>query len=81
METKREVTELAHIILWNDGIEEFVPEMIECSRVAVKDKASHMPSDKVLKAATHAAFGAMLLGLPIEEAVDTVLTRRGDILE
>ena len=81
MDPKREVMELAHIILWNDGIEEFVPEMIEFSRVAVKDKASLMPSDKILKAATHAAFGAMLLGLPIEEAVDTILTRRGDILE
>jgi len=81
MDPKREVMELAHIIHWNDGIEEFVPEMIEFSRVAVKDKASLMPSDKILKAATHAAFGAMLLGLPIEEAVDTILTRRGDILE
>jgi hypothetical protein len=81
METKRDVTELAHIILWNDGIEEFVPEIIEFSRVAVKDKASHTPNNKILKAATHAAFAAMLLGLPLEEAVDTVLSRRGDILE
>ena len=81
METKMEVMELAQIILWNDGIEEFVPEMMEFSRVVVKDKASQTPSDKILKAATHSAFGAMLLGLPLEEAVDTVISRRGDILE
>jgi len=79
--TRKEVADLASTILWNDGIEEFVPDMVDFARIAVKDSDVSCSDAKLLKAATHAAFGAMLLGTPLQEAIDTVLSRRGDILE
>jgi hypothetical protein len=79
--TRKEVADLASTILWNDGIEEFVPDMVDFARIAVKDSDVSCSDAKLLKAATHAAFGAMLHGTPLQEAIDTVLSRRGDILE
>ena len=79
--TRKDVEDLAHSIFNNDGIEEFVPDMVDFARIAVKDSDGSCSDAKLLKAATHAALGAMLLGIPLREAVDTVLSSRGDILE
>jgi hypothetical protein len=79
--TRKDVEDLAHSIFNNDGIEEFVPELVDFARVAVKDSDGSCSDAKLLKAATHAAFGAMLLGISLREAVDMVLSSRGDILE
>jgi len=79
--TRKDIEDLAHAIFNNDGIEEFVPDMVDFARIAVKDSDGSCSDAKLLKAATHAAFGAMLLGIPLREAVDTVLSSRGDILE
>jgi hypothetical protein len=35
--TRKEVADLASTILWNDGIEEFVPDMVDFTCIAVKD--------------------------------------------
>ena len=79
--TRKDVEDLAQSIFNNDGIEEFVPDMVDFARIAVKDSDGSCSDAKLLKAATHAAFGAMLLGIPLREAVDMVLSSRGDILE
>jgi len=80
--TREDVEDLAHSIFNDDGIEEFVPELITFAREASKIwSASTLIDERHLKAATHAAFGAMLLGIPLKEAVDMVLSSRGDILE
>jgi len=79
--TRKDVEDLAHSIFNNDGIEEFVPDMVDFARIAVKDSDGSCSDAKLLKAATHAALGAMLLGIPLREAVDMVLSSRGDILE
>jgi len=75
------VEDLAYIIFNDDGIEEFVPELITFAGEASKSWAASTLIDEThLKAATHAAFGAMLLGLPLKEAVAIVLRERPDIL-
>jgi len=80
--TRMDVEDLAHSIFNDDGIEEFVPEMVDFAREASKSwAASTLIDERHLKAATHAAFGAILLGLPLQEAVDTVLSWRGEDLE
>jgi len=80
--TREDVEDLAQSIFNDDGIEEFVPDMVDFAREASKSWAASTLIDEThLKAATHAAFGAMLLGIPLREAVDTVLSSRGDILE
>jgi hypothetical protein len=79
--TRKDVLDLAHSIFNDDGIEEFVPELITFAGEASKSWAASTLIDEThLKAATHAAFGAMLLGLPLKEAVDIVLRERPDIL-
>jgi hypothetical protein len=79
--TRAQIIDVAEAILWNDGIEEYPAELIAFAREAIGVPESQQPDARVLKAATHAAFGAMLLGLPIKEAVNRVLTNRSDILE
>jgi hypothetical protein len=79
--TEAQITDVAEAILWNDGIEEYPAELVDFARVAIDVPESQQPGKEILKAATHAAFGAMLLGLPIRDAVDMVLAYRGDILE
>jgi len=79
-ETREKITNLAHVIFNNDGIEEFVPRDGGLCRTSHPQRC-HATDMRHLKAATHAAFGAMLLGIPLEEAVDTVLINRTDILE
>ena len=79
--TRAQIIDVAEAILWNDGIEEYPAELVNFAREAIGVPESQQPDARVLKAATHAAFGAMLLGLPIKEAVSLVITNRGDILE
>ena len=80
-DVRKDIRDLALNIFNNDGIEEFVPELVAFAEEASKDWAASTIIDAAhLKAATHAAFGAMLLGISVEEAVDTVLRDRPDIL-
>ena len=74
--TLAQLIDTAEAILWNDGIEEYPVELVNFAREAIGVPESQQPDTKILKAATHAAFGAMLLGIPIREAVN-----RPDILE
>ena len=76
-----QIIDTAEAILWNDGIEEYPAELVAFAREAIDVPDPQQPDARILKAATHAAFGAMLLGLPIKDAVDLVLANRGDILE
>ncbi len=76
-----QLIDTAEAILWNDGIEEYPPELVAFAREAIGVPESQQPDPRIIKAATHAAFGAMLLGLPIKDAVALILKNRGDILE
>ena len=79
--TLTQIIDTAEAILWNDGIEEYPAELVAFARDAIGVPESQQPDARIIKAATHAAFGAMLLGLPIKEAVSLVISNRGDILE
>ncbi len=79
--TRAQIIDVAEAILWNDGIEEYPAELVSFARETIGVPESQQPDASVLKAATHAAFGAMLLGLPAKEAVSLVISNRGDILE
>ena len=74
-EARKRISTMAHGVFDNDGIEEFVPEMMEWAEVIYPDVDT-----SELKAATHAAFVAMLGGFKVDEAVDIVLKNRDDIL-
>ena len=74
-EARKRISTMAHRVFDNDGIEEFVPEMMEWAEVIYPDVDT-----KELKAATHAAFVAMLGGFKVDEAVELVLKNRDDIL-
>jgi hypothetical protein len=79
--TLAQLIDTAEAILWNDGIEEYPTELVNFAREAIGVPESQQPDAKILKAATHVSFGAMLLGLPIREAVNLVIVNRNDILE
>jgi len=82
-ETRKEILDMAYTVFNNDGVEEFVPELEDFSMQAIVLKTGVMrdlPDKKLVKAATHAAFVAMLGGLKLDEAVDLVLKNRDDIL-
>ena len=74
-EARKRIRAMAHGVFDNDGIEEFVPEMMEWAEVICPDVDT-----SELKAATHAAFVAMLGGFKVDEAVELVLKNRDDIL-
>ena len=68
-----QLIDTAEAILWNDGIEEYPAELVNFAKEAIGVPESQQPDARILKAATHAAFGAMLLGLPVKEAVSFVI--------
>jgi hypothetical protein len=75
-EVRKRIRAMAHGVFDNDGIEEFVPEMMDFAEVIYPDVDT-----KELKAATHAAFVAMLGGFKVDEAVELVLKNRDDIMD
>jgi hypothetical protein len=79
--TLTQLIDTAEAILWNDGVEEYPAELVDFAKQAIGVPESQQPDPRIFKAATHAAFGAMLLGLSIREAVNLVIANRGDILE
>jgi len=79
--TLTQIIDTAEAILWNDGIEEYPAELVNFAKEAIGVPESQQPDAKILKAATHAAFGAMLLGISVKTAVNIVAANRGDILE
>jgi hypothetical protein len=76
-----QIIDTAEAILWNDGMEEYPAELVAFAREAIGVPEPQQPEARIIKAATHAAFGAMLLGLPLKTAVNIVVANRGDILE
>jgi hypothetical protein len=75
LNTRKRISTMAHRVFDNDGIEEFVPELVGFAEVICPHA-----NPKELKAATHAAFVAMLGGFKVDEAVELVLKNRDDIL-
>ena len=81
-ETRKKIEDIAQVIFNNDGIEEFVPEMLDFSKEVVDDWAASTLLDEAhIMAANYTAFGAMLLGLPLKDAVDIVLYQKKDLVE
>jgi len=80
-ETRKKVEDIAQVIFNNDGIEEFVPEMLDFSREAVDDWAASTLLDEThIMAGNYAAFGAMLLGVSLKDALDSVLYNKRDAI-
>jgi len=80
-ETRKEIEDIAQVIFNNDGIEEFVPEMLDFSREALDDWAASTLLDEThIMAGNYAAFGAMLLGVSLKDALDSVLYNRKDAI-
>ena len=80
-ETRKKVEDIAQVIFNNDGIEEFVPEMLDFSREAVDDWAASTLLDEThIRAGNYAAFGAMLLGISLKDALDFVLYNKRDAI-
>lgn len=82
-ETRKQILDMAYTVFNNDGIEEFVPELESFSMEAItlgKGEMRDLPDKKLVKAATHATFVAMLGGFKVDEAVELVLKNRDDIL-
>jgi hypothetical protein len=78
-ETRKRIEDIAQVIFNNDGIEEFVPEMLDFSREAVDGWAASTLIDEThIMAGNYAAFGAMLLGISLKDALDSVLYNRKD---
>ena len=81
-ETRKKIEDIAQVIFNNDGIEEFVPEILDFSREAVDDWAASTLLDEThVMAANYTAFGAMLLGIPLKDAIDIVLYQKKDLVE
>jgi hypothetical protein len=80
-EARKKIEDIAQVIFNNDGIEEFVPEMLDFSREAVDDWAASTLLDEThIMAGNYAAFGAMLLGVSLKDALDFVLYNRRDAI-
>jgi hypothetical protein len=80
-ETRKKIEDIAQVIFNNDGIEEFVPEMLDFSREAVDDWAASTLLDEThIKVANYTAFGAMLLGISLKDALDSVLYNKKDVI-
>jgi hypothetical protein len=80
-EIRKRIGDIAQVIFNNDGIEEFVPEMLDFSREAVDDwAASTLLDDIHIQVGNYAAFGAMLLGISLKDALDYVLYDRKDVV-
>ena len=80
-ETHKKIEDIAQVIFNNDGIEEFVPEMLDFSREAVDEWAASTLLDEThIMAGNYAAFGAMLLGVSLKDALDYVLYNKKDAI-
>jgi hypothetical protein len=80
-ETRKKIKDIAQVIFNDDGIEEFVPEMLDFSREAVDDRAASTLLDEThIKAGSYTAFGAMLLGVSLKDALDSVLYNKKDAI-
>jgi len=80
-ETRKKVGDIAQVIFNNDGIEEFVPEMLDFSREVIDDWAASTLLDEThIMAANYTAFGALLLGTSLKDALDSVLYNRKDAI-
>ena len=80
-ETRKKIGDIAQVIFNDDGIEEFVPEMLDFSREAVDDWAASIVLDEThIMAGNCTAFGAMLLGISLKDALDFVLYNKRDAI-
>jgi hypothetical protein len=80
-ETRKKIEDVAQVIFNDDGIEEFVPEMLDFSREAVDDWAASTLLDEAhIQVGSYTAFGAMLLGISLKDALDSVLYNKRDAL-